>query len=134
MSQENVDLVRGGYDDFNSGNIESLTARFHPEIEWTSEVAQRFAGSGTVYRGIEGLRRHWEEWREVWTVKVNVTEVFDLGDTVVALARTFARGHGIGLEMEQPIAYVFEFEDGMARRVRSYIDPDRALDAVGLPR
>jgi ketosteroid isomerase-like protein len=36
--------------------------------------------------------------------------------------------------MEQPIGYVFEFEDGMARRVRSYIDPDRALEAVGLSR
>ena len=34
MSQENVDLVSGGYDDFNSGNIEGVTARFHPEIEW----------------------------------------------------------------------------------------------------
>jgi hypothetical protein len=29
--------------------------------------------------------------------------------------------------------YVYEFEDGMARRVRSYIDPDRARAAVGLP-
>jgi hypothetical protein len=35
--------------------------------------------------------------------------------------------------LKQVIAYVYEFEDGMARRVRSYIDPDRARAAVGLP-
>ena len=34
MSQENVDLVTGGYDEFNRGDIQALTARFHPEIEW----------------------------------------------------------------------------------------------------
>jgi ketosteroid isomerase-like protein len=106
----------------------------HPEIEWTSEVAERMAGEGTVYEGIEGLRRHWDEWREIWTVKVHVTELVDLGETVVAVAQTLARGHGMGGEMEQPIGYVFEFEDGMARRVRSYIDPERALEAAGVRR
>jgi hypothetical protein len=30
MSQENVDLIRGGYDDFNSGNVEGVIARFTP--------------------------------------------------------------------------------------------------------
>jgi hypothetical protein len=28
----------------------------------------------------------------------------------------------------------YEFENDMARRVRSYHDPDRAFEAVGLPR
>jgi ketosteroid isomerase-like protein len=63
-----------------------------------------------------------------------VTELVDLGETVVAVAQTLARGHGMGGEMEQPIGYVFEFEDGMARRVRSYIDPERALEAAGVRR
>jgi len=33
MSQENVDLVRGAYDDFNSGNVDGVIARLHPEVE-----------------------------------------------------------------------------------------------------
>ena len=53
MSQENVDLVSGGYDDFNSGNIESLTARFAPDIEW-HEPGGGNAPSGT-YRGPESV-------------------------------------------------------------------------------
>ena len=33
MSQENVDLVRGGYNDFNSGDVEGVIARFHEQVE-----------------------------------------------------------------------------------------------------
>lgn len=46
ISRENVDLVTGGYDDFNSGNIEGVTARFHPEIQWV-EPGGGNAPSGT---------------------------------------------------------------------------------------
>jgi len=134
MSQEHVDAVRRSLDAWNRDDFETYSALAHPDIEWTSEIAERMAGDGTVYRGVEGLRRHWDEWREIWTVKVDLTEVIEVGDTVVALAQTVAKGHGIGLEMEQPIGYVFEFEEGMARRVRSYIDPERALEAAGLRR
>jgi ketosteroid isomerase-like protein len=134
MSQEHVDAVRRSLDAWNRDDFETYSAMAHPEIEWTSEVAERMAGEGTVYEGIEGLRRHWDEWREIWTVKVHVTELVDLGETVVAVAQTLARGHGMGGEMEQSIGYVFEFEDGMARRVRSYIDPERALEAAGVRR
>jgi ketosteroid isomerase-like protein len=134
MSEEHVEAVRRSLDAWNRDDFETYSAMAHPEIEWTSEVAERMAGEGTVYEGIEGLRRHWDEWREIWTVKVHVTELVDLGETVVAVAQTLARGHGMGGEMEQPIGYVFEFEDGMARRVRSYIDPERALEAAGVRR
>src|SRR5438874_2486469 len=34
MSQENVELVTAGYDDFNRGDIQGVTSRFDPEIEW----------------------------------------------------------------------------------------------------
>ena len=133
MSQEHVDAVRRTLDAWNRDDFETYSELAHPEIEWTSEVAARMAGR-TRSIPVSTGRRHWDEWREIWTVKVNLTEVIDLGDTVVAVAQTLARGHAGGLEMEQPIGYVFEFEDGMARRVRSYIDPDRALAAVGLSR
>jgi hypothetical protein len=36
--------------------------------------------------------------------------------------------------LEQQVAYVYEFEDGMARRVPSYIDAERARAVVGLRR
>jgi ketosteroid isomerase-like protein len=133
MSQEHVEAVRRSLDGWNRDDFEACVALAHPEIEWVSEVAQRMAGSETVYRGREGMRRYWDEWHAIWDVTIHVTEIFDLGETVVALARVQARGDASGIDLEQPVAYVFDFEDGLARRVRSYFDPEQALEAVGLP-
>ena len=53
LSQEKVDLVSGGYDDFNRGNVEGVIARFHPEIEWI-EPGGGNAPSGT-FKGPESV-------------------------------------------------------------------------------
>ena len=51
----------------------------------------------------------------------------------MALARVRAHGESSGIDLERPIAYVFEFEDALARRVWSYVEPRQALAALGLP-
>jgi ketosteroid isomerase-like protein len=61
MSQQYVDAVRRSLDAWNRDDFETYSELAHPEIEWTSEVAERMAGKGTVYRGIDGLRHHWDE-------------------------------------------------------------------------
>jgi ketosteroid isomerase-like protein len=133
MSQEHVDAVRRTLNAWNRRDVEAWLAPSHPEIEWTSEVAQRMQGSETVYRGRAEMRRFWDEWHAIWDVNIDIAEVFDLGETIVALARVRTRGESSGIDLERPIAYVFEFEDGLARRARAYFDPQEALAAVGLP-
>jgi ketosteroid isomerase-like protein len=134
MSEQNVDAVRRSIDGWNRDDFDACVSIAHPEVEWASDLAQRIHGSDTVYRGIEGVRRYWDEWHDLWRVRLDVQGVHDLGDTVLVLAQTSALGDSSGVEYEQLIAYVYEFEDGMARRVRSYHDPDRAFEAVGLAR
>lgn len=65
-----------------------------------SEVAQRMEGDETEYRGLEGMRRYWDEWHAVWAVTIEVAEVFDLGDTVVEVARVRARGGASGIDLQ----------------------------------
>jgi ketosteroid isomerase-like protein len=114
MAQEYVDAVRRSIDGWNRDDFDTCVSIAHPEIEWVSDLA---------------IRMHGPE-----AVRLDVTEMIDAGDTVIVLAQTRALGDASGVEFEQLIAYVYEFEDGMARRVRSYHDPDRAFEAVGLPR
>jgi len=132
MSQENVEAVRRSVDGWNRGDVDAWLELAHPEIEWVSEVAQRIEGSEKVYRGTDEMRRYWDEWHAVWDVAIAVEEVRDLGDTILALARIRTRGGVSGVDLEGPVAYVFEFENGLARRARAYLDPERALGAVGL--
>ena len=132
MSQENVEIVRGSFDGWNRGDFDAWVESSHPEIEWSSEVTMRMEGSETVFRGRDGLRKYWDEWHSVWEVTIEVFEMRDLGDVVLALGRVRTRGDASGIDIERPVSYVFEFEGALARRVRAYLDPQEALEAVRL--
>jgi ketosteroid isomerase-like protein len=69
----------------------------------------------------------------VWDLTIEVSEIRDLGDTVVTLGRIRTRGKASGIDLERPAAYVGEFEGGLIRRLRAYQDQNQALEAVGLP-
>jgi ketosteroid isomerase-like protein len=131
MSQANVDAALRGLDGWNRGDVDAWLEAVHPDIEWISEVSRQVEGAATVYRGLDEMRRYWDEWHELWSVTIDVTETFDLGDTVVVFADLRTRGGASGIDLERPIAYVFEFgPDGLARRARAYFDPDEALAAA----
>ena len=78
------------------------------------------------------MRRYWDEWHSVWDVSVEVSEIRDLGDAVLTLGRMRTSGKTSGIDLERPVGFVAEFEDGLIRRIRAYENPDHALDAVGL--
>jgi ketosteroid isomerase-like protein len=118
---------------WNRGDFEACVAFAHPDVEWTSGVVEKLSGD-SAYRGLEGLRRYWDEWHELWRVRLDVREVVQAGDTVVVVACTEARGDLSGVKLRQSIGYTYEFEDRMARRVRSFIDPDDAFEAAGIDR
>ena len=132
MSQENVDAVRRSFEAWNRGDIDAWLESSHPEIEWFSEVARRLGGAETVYRGQAQMREFWDEWHAVWDLTIEISEFRDLGDTVVALGHMRAHGNASGIELEAPVGYVAEFEGGLARKLRSYLDPGQALEAAGL--
>jgi ketosteroid isomerase-like protein len=132
VSSPNVDAVRNSLDGWNRGDVDAWLEAAHPDVEWTSEVAQAIEGAQRVYRGREEMRRYWDEWHSLWEVTIEVSEFRERGDTVVAVARVRARGSASGVKLDRPIAYVFEFEDGLARRARSYFDTERALEAAGM--
>ena len=132
MSKENVDAVRGCLEGWNRGDIDAWLRKVHPEIEWFSAITARFQGAETVYRGEAEMRRFWDEWHSVWDLTIELSEVRDLGETVVALGRIRTRGEASGVDLEGPVGYVFEFDGGLARKVRAYLDPQLALEAVGL--
>jgi len=130
MSAENVDAVRRCLEGWNRGDVEVWLESAHPDVEFYSEIARRMEGAETVSRGLDGLRRFWDDWHSVWNLKIEVAEIRDFGDTVVVIGRMRARGEASGVNLEQPVAYVYEFEEGLARTVRTYLDPQLALEAV----
>jgi len=85
------------------------------------------------FHGREGLAHYyamlnqsWEEFRSV------IEEAHDLGDHVLTLNRSTARGKGSGMDVDAPTAAVFDFRDGKISRVRLYLDRAEASRQVGL--
>jgi ketosteroid isomerase-like protein len=79
------------------------------------------------------MRQFWDEWHSVWDLSIEISEFRDLGDTVVALGRMRVRGKASGIDLEGPVAYVAEYEGGLVRELRAYLDPNEVLEAVGQP-
>jgi ketosteroid isomerase-like protein len=123
MSQENVDLVRGGYDDFNSGNIDGVLARLGDGVEWTEPGGGK-APSGT-FRGREAVGS--EVFAKVPQsfdeFTCTVEDARDEGDTVVVTARFKGKSKN-GTELDATAEHVWEVRDGKVVRFENKLDPD----------
>ena len=63
---------------------------------------------------------------------VTPLEIRDLGETVVLLAGMHTRGSESGVDLDQEVGYVMEFEAGLLRRSSAYRSAEAALEAAGL--
>ena len=131
MSQENVEIIRRGYEAFAKGRI--AFELLNPEIEWRGP--REFPDLAGPRRGHEGVRRYIAQLSEVFNDYRMVAEEFiDAGgDQVLVFAREGGRGKGSGLEVQtNPTGHLWTFRDGKAIRMQSYWERPDALEAAGL--
>ena len=133
MSQENVEIVRRVSDAYNRRDVGAMLDELHPEVEWHPWLQLQLGGEATVYRGHEGVRKGVREVEEAFSeIQAEQTEIRDLGERVVAIGHLRGRGSESGAITESAIAWIVEFKSGKVIRVREYLDPKKALEAVGL--
>jgi ketosteroid isomerase-like protein len=136
MSEENVEIVRRGFEILNRGGPEALWSGglWSPEIVWDTSPSG-IPGLG-VYRGYDEVRSAFEDnWFtafpfEEWEIAVE--ELIDHGDQVIAMSRQRGRGASSGVAAELEQAHVFTLRDGKIVRIDSYLDRKKALEAAGL--
>ena len=131
MSAENVEIIRRGYEEFlATGELaERITA---PEFVWDMSTFHGWPERQT-YQGVEGTREFLADWVGAWEDwRLEVRDLVDAGDDVVAIVHQSGRSKATGLEVEMDFAMVWTMEDGKQTRMRMYADPDEALRAVGL--
>ena len=132
MSQENVEIVRRSLAAWERGDFDEFVQDWHPQSEFFSTFIVQGEGDGRAFRGSQGMRQYWDEWHSLWDLSVEVSETRDLGDTVLVIAGLTVRGKGSGVAIESPLAYVIECENGLIRKVRTYLNVTEALKAVRL--
>ena len=133
MSQENVEVVRRVSEAYNRRDVEVMLGELHPDIEWYPWLQVQLGGGATVYRGHRGVREGIRDGEEAFSeIQAEPSEVRDLGERVVAIGHLRGRGNESGAITESAIAWIVEFKSGKVIRVREYLDPKEALEAVGL--
>ncbi|HEY6653081.1 MAG TPA: nuclear transport factor 2 family protein [Solirubrobacterales bacterium] len=128
MSEENVAIFRSGYAAVNRGDIDGFLVTVHPDVEFTSLIAE---AEGETFRGHEGVRRWWKEVvLPLGGLHGDPEEVRDLGDTV--LARIVGTYRPRGVEVRQTIWQVVRYRDGKSTWWQFFRTEEQALEAAGL--
>jgi ketosteroid isomerase-like protein len=131
MSQENVEIVREVFKDFNSEDIGRIVAAVHPELEVV--IPPEVSAEPDTYLGPEGIRRYFQSFQDAMDeIRFEPERLWDAGDSVVVSLRVTAKGRQTAIAVEQRSAGVWTIRDGQIIRVRSYASLAAALQAVGL--
>lgn len=133
MSDENVELVKRGFEAFARDGWQALLPLLHPEFE--AITSPDVAMEPDTYRGAEGVRRYFESFEEAMEdIRfLPQGEFIDAGDKVLVPFRLAARGKETGIEVEQPAFQVWTLRDGKALRVEVFGSREAAFEAAGLP-
>jgi ketosteroid isomerase-like protein len=130
MSQENVEIVRRGYDAWNSGDLDAFLQDLDPNVEWHLPEGGLNVG---IRRGREAIRQLVEDFLDIWDdLRVEPERFFERGDQIVVFIRIRGRGKGSGVEMENRAAHVATVRSGKVVRLVVYPERAEALEAVGL--
>lgn len=131
MSRENVRVRNEAVRTFVSAfenDTEAFRNTLHPEVEWFPIEDNR-----TPSRGIEAAMRNRNAWLDTWDEhQLDLEEVVEAGDDVVALVHITARGTGSGIEVDVRFYAHFKVRDGKVIYIFDHEDRGAALEAAGL--
>jgi ketosteroid isomerase-like protein len=128
MSEQNVDLVRRGFEHFVATG-EPAWDTLHEQVE----VRDHDIMDGREYRGHTDVRRWlFEDWASAWSDYTAEPEEFiDVDDEhVIAVFRIKATGRASGVAIERQDAMVFVVRDHLVTRLDYYNSKQQALNAV----
>jgi ketosteroid isomerase-like protein len=129
MSQENVEVVRRGLEDFlRTGEFDPEL--LDPEFEFDNSNAMLDAA---VYRGPEGLREFLSLMREMWKqVRFEPQEYIPVGEDQVVVAIRMSTVGRDEIETVARAAGVYTLRDGKVTHMKAFQSKAEALEAAGL--
>jgi len=125
--QENLAIVRRGYDAFGRGDIEGLISLFDENIEWSSPGPSDLPTSGQR-RGHQQVRQFFGSVNELYDFQKFEPHTFIAeGDHVVVLGEDTAVVKSTGKAITESWAHVFTVKNGKIVRFQEYIDTAAAV-------
>jgi ketosteroid isomerase-like protein len=131
MSQENIEILRRGFEAFHAGDLDRMVSVVAPEVEYCTS---REDPDAATHRGRAAYKRYVEQWMESFEgLHADVEEYIDAGDgRVFTWIRWTGRGRTGGVDADWHLAIVYTVRDGQIIRGEEYFDRSEALEAAGL--
>ena len=130
MSEENLQVVRAGFDAFSRGDMPAFLELADPNIVFTplpdTPDVQDFHGHEGLLQGIAQSTEIWDDF------SVELREMRDFDDHVLASARWWGRGPSSGIQVEFDIWALLSFREGKIVRMQFFASEQQALGAAGL--
>ena len=130
MSQETIEQLGAAIDAFNRGELDTEVLAPGFELHQASSIID----TAGVFRGRDALHGPMSELAESFEdLRFDAEKFLEApGGEIVVFVRAHGRGRGSGLQLDNPIAWVWTFRDGKAVRMVVYEERAEALAAVGL--
>lgn len=132
MSNKNVALVSGLYDAFAAGDVPGVLGAMSPDIVWNEADSHPYA-DGNPYVGpqavLEGVfARCIGEWDGF---AVEIDEILDAGDTIVAFGRYTGTYKASGKPQNTQLVHVWRIKDGKIAAYQQHADTLQVARAMG---
>ena len=134
MSQENVEIVRRGYELYAAGDFKGVTELFSDEAEIPDAAGLGVAGTATGTRyGPQGFLQAIEETLEAFEDYRNEIEEFiDAGEAVIVPLRISGTGRTSGARVDVRVVHLWLLRDGKVIRGEVHRSTEEAPEAAGL--
>jgi uncharacterized protein len=126
---ENTDVLKRGYEAFNSGDIETVSEVFADDARWEGPNTAGVPMSG-IHEGKEAVLQALGQIGENFeTFHVSPDEMVEQDDTIVVLSHLEAKTKS-GNEIKLPGVEIWRMSDGKANRVQSLVDTAEMKQAL----
>jgi ketosteroid isomerase-like protein len=122
--------VRRAFDAFARRDLDALTEICAPDLEFVPATLS-VAGREQPYRGVEGLRRYFDDVSRIWQeLRAEPEAYYEAGDRVAVVGRVYA--WGVGQMIDAPIGWAWRLRDGRLVHGQVFESRREALDAAGI--
>jgi ketosteroid isomerase-like protein len=128
MSQENVEVVRRGFEAFQRHGPDALLDLLSDDV-----TTYRADPDGATFDGKAGFRDATADWTENFSEwQVLPQEFTDLGQRILVRVIQIAQGRSSGVRVEEDYWFLFELTGSKVSKLSFYSRQTEALEAAGL--
>ncbi len=125
----NVEIARGGYEKFDSGDVPGVLAIMADNVVWTEPSEMAYGGSHVGPQAVlEGVFMKLGDVYDEFVVTLE--EIFPHGDHVVMLGRHSWKSKSTGSVASVKCVHVFTFNNGKIATFDAYYDSAKTLSLL----